>query len=245
MLGVFLDQPFEQQAQQQTNAHREHEEAHGLEQRQADVAAALEAGQQRQGDDADDVVDDGGGKHGGAHAGAELAQLAQGFDRDADAGGRQDAADKQRVEQLIRIRSRAEAAHEAQRADCAQRNGDDHARASDGGCGKTALFQLAEIGLQPAGEQDEHHAHLGKALQNIHLRLRGMDETLKAAQVQFAKDGRSDQKTRQDHAHHLRQPQLAGQHAQQLGRQQDHGDVHQDIHDVKFHGNVRLSPFFS
>ena len=72
-----------------------------------------------------------------------------------------------------------------------------------------------------------------------------MDEALKAAQVQLAKDGRSDQKTRQDHAHHLRQPQLAGQHAQQLGRQQDHGDVHQDIHDVKFHGYVRLSPFFS
>ena len=126
------------------------------------------------------------------------------------------AARIQRVHQLIRVGRLANPAHKAQRADSAEDNRNQHPHRRDGRGGGPAFPKLLEIRLQAAGKQDEYHADLGKALENVHLRFRGVDDPLKAA-AQPAENSRPNQQPGDNHPHDLRQPELARQHSEQLG----------------------------
>ena len=188
------------------------------------AAAAVETGDEAQRNDADDVIDDGGTQHGGAYPGVEPSQLPQSLHGDAHAGGGQNTADEQGIEQLFVAISGAEPVHEQHRPHKAQPDGHQHPHQCDERRRQPAALQLLQVGLQPAGEQDHDDPDLGKGVQHIHFLRGGVRQPVKAA-AQPRKQRRPHQQSGDHHAHHLGQPAAPCQHAQRLGRHQNDGEI--------------------
>ena len=127
----------------------------------------LEADDESQHDDADDIVDDGGAEDGGAHLALELPHLLQGLHRDADAGGRHDDAHEDGFVEFLRAPGGyAVEAHVKERS---AKQRDEYAGAGDQEGHRSGLHQLLQVRLQPRGEHQEHYADLRHAGQEIRL----------------------------------------------------------------------------
>jgi hypothetical protein len=142
-----------------------------------------------------------------------MAHLLQGRHRDGNAGSRHDGANEKR---LVKLR----AAHGSKPIEDAikertARQRHSHTHAGDEGGNGAGFDQLLQVGAKAGGEHQQHHADLRKDRDGI-------------ADVDQIQHTRADQQARDDLAHHLRGLALAGRQPEELGREDDDGEVSKD-----------------
>ena len=198
------------------------EEEDGVQQHIDEAGVCAAAGTQHTGEhhDADDIINDGCADDGGAEEALELAQLLQGGDGDGDAGGRHDGADEERPIKLRAAQRRKAVEQAVEQGAACQRHG--HAHAGDEGSDGTGPHQLLKVGAEAGGEHQQHDAYLSKNGDGV----AGLDEVQQTG---------TDDKTCDDLAHHLRRPAFAGEQREELGADEDEGEIPKDgIHRRSF-----------
>ena len=198
------------------------EEEDGVHQHLHEAGVCAAAGTQHTGEhhDADDIINDGCADDGGAEEALELAQLLQGGHGDGDAGGRHDGADEERPIKL-RAAQRREAVEQAVEQGAARQR-HRHAYAGDEGGDGACPHQLLQVGAEAGGEHQQHDAYLSKNGDGV----AGLHEIQQTG---------TDDKTCDDLAHHLRRPAFAGEQREELGADEDEGEIPKDgIHRRSF-----------
>ena len=199
---LTLEHPAEDAVRAKADHEGKDEKAHDLEEHHADaLVTAGKAANERQGDQAEHIVDERGGQNRVAHLGLELFHLLERFDCNAHGRGRQDGADED-------VFDKAGALDESQliRAPCKRRahqERHDHAEDRDHEARLAAVLELVDVRAHAGGEHqhdDAQFAELGNKFsfcQNIQSR-------------------RTQDQARQQSAHHLRHLKQLCQKAQQL-----------------------------
>ena len=191
----------------------EQQKQHGAQQDgQRPDRGILEADDDGEHDDADDVIDDGGADDGGADPSPQVAHFPQGLHRNGDRGGGHDGADVDGVQELAAAGSDAVIDAEQNRP---EEKRDKDADAGDEQGGAAGLFQLGQVGIQPGAEHQQDDADLRHAGEEIRL---GDPAQYAGADDQPGKDLPDD----------LRGVQPAGQQAEGFGGKDDNGKVTAD-----------------
>ena len=157
--------PISRGARRNAMKHRDGQEDHALRREESDPAERHATGRgdardDREREQAEDVVHDRGAQHhagGGVLEPAEVGEHARG---DAHAGGRQGGADEDGHETGM-----TEPAHEAE----ADREGHDDADHRDEDRLGPGLQEPREIGFEPHLEQEDQHAELGERVDDLGL----------------------------------------------------------------------------
>ena len=164
-----------------------------------------------EGDDAQDIVNDGCTQDGVSGTGIQCAQLFQRLNGDADRSCSQHNADEDVLpEQLCHLRILFRVVEVCQEKAAYQRN--DNAQQSDNEGGKACLFQFLDVGLQTGAEHEDDNAQFRQA----------DDQVISLYHVQHH---RAENDTGSQCAHDLWQADPLGQQSQQFRGQQDNCDL--------------------
>lgn len=125
----------------------------------------LKACDHRQNDDAQHIVNDGGGEDGGPHPGLEMPQFPQGLDGDGHRGGGQNTAHEQRV--VKRVGAKAVKSVEDNVQGRPGRKGQQHPTHRHQEGDGAAFDDLINVGVQPRAEHQQNNAKLGHLRQKI------------------------------------------------------------------------------
>ena len=214
-MGVALVQPLHRKVCDEAHTDGRGKEEHRIEEHLTQAGAGAGTGTQHTGQhhDADDIINDCRAHDGRAEEALQMAHLLQSRHRDGNAGGRHDGANEKR---LVKLR----AAHgskpiEDAIKECAARQRHSHTHAGDKGGNGAGFDQLLQVGAKAGGEHQQHHADLRK----------DRDGITDVDQIQHTG---ADQQARDDLAHHLRGLALAGHQPEELGREDDDGEVSKD-----------------
>ena len=125
----------------------------------------LKAGDHRQNDDAQHIIDNGGREDGGPHPCFEMSQFPQGLDGDGYRGGGQDAAHEQCM--VKRVGAEAVKSIEGDVQSCTCRKGQQYPTHSHQQGDRAAFDDLVDVGVQPRAEHQQNNAQLGHLRQKI------------------------------------------------------------------------------
>ena len=166
---LTLEHPAEDAVRAKADHEGKDEKAHDLEEHHADaLVTAGKAANERQGDQAEHIVDERGGQNRVADLGLELFHLLERFDRDAHGRGRQDGADED-------IFNKAGALDESELIRApgkrrAHQEGHDHAEDRDHEARLAAVLELVDVRAHTGGEHQHDDTKLAELLGEFRFR---------------------------------------------------------------------------